>query len=110
MIDALHWFVYHFGDYEALSRSGLSGIDAPVMDGLIAMIVQFVYCWRVWVLSEWRAFPVFIALVCQRLNRKSTTFYSFVPQISLVTNISAMTVGISVSLKFGIPAGTYKRS
>lgn len=67
MSDAFHWFVYNFGNYEALDHSGLSGIDAPVMDGLIAVIVQLVYCWRVWVLSGWRGFPAFIAVVRQLL-------------------------------------------
>lgn len=63
MKDAFNWFVFNFGSYDALLHSGLSGIDAPVMDGIIAIIVQFVYCWRVWVLSKWRVFPAIIALV-----------------------------------------------
>ncbi len=67
MIDAFRWFVFNFGNYETLLHSGLSGTDAAVVDGLIAMTVQIVYSWRIWMLSKWRALPVAIALVCQHL-------------------------------------------
>ncbi len=76
MKDAFHWFVFNFGNYDALLHSGLSGIDAPVMDGIIAIIVQFVYCWRVWVLSKWRVFPAFIALVSWRFSSPIRTQFS----------------------------------
>ena len=64
MVDAFHWFVYNFGDTGALSDLSMAGIDGPVLDGFIALMVQLVYCWRIWVLSGRKAvLPAIIALV-----------------------------------------------
>lgn len=64
MVDAFHWFVYNFGNTAALSDLSMAGIDGPILDGIIALIVQSVYCWRIWVLSGRRiVLPGIIALV-----------------------------------------------
>ncbi|KAF5354147.1 hypothetical protein D9756_007298 [Leucocoprinus leucothites] len=64
MVDAFHWFVYNFGNTEALSDLSMAGIDGPLLDGIIALMVQIVYCWRIWVLSGRRAvLPAIIALL-----------------------------------------------
>lgn len=63
MVDAFNWFIYNFGNYDALLEFGVASIDSPLMDGLIAFIVQIVYCWRVRVLSGWNIIPAIIALV-----------------------------------------------
>ncbi|XP_006456527.1 hypothetical protein AGABI2DRAFT_122425 [Agaricus bisporus var. bisporus H97] len=61
MVDAFNWFVYGFGNVEALLEFGTASIDSPFMDGLIAFIVQMVYCWRVRVLSKSTVIPALIA-------------------------------------------------
>ncbi|KXN92499.1 hypothetical protein AN958_07446 [Leucoagaricus sp. SymC.cos] len=68
MVDAFHWFVYNFGNYDALHDVEMSGIDGPLLDSIIALIVQFTYCWRIWVLSRQRGLlrtllPTIIALL-----------------------------------------------
>lgn len=63
MVDAFNWFVYGFGNVEALLEFGTASIDSPFMDGLIAFIVQMVYCWRVRVLSKGTVIPALIAFV-----------------------------------------------
>jgi hypothetical protein len=63
MVDGFHWFVYDFGDYDALLDFKLSSIDSPIFDAVIAFVVQLVYCWRIWLLSKWRVFPCIIAFV-----------------------------------------------
>lgn len=63
MNDAFNKYVYHFGDYDALLESTFSGTDGPVLDALIAMVVQFVYCWRIWVLSNRKVLPCIIGFV-----------------------------------------------
>lgn len=64
MVDAFHWFVYNFGNTTALSDLSMAGIDGPILDGIIALIVQSVYCWRIWVLSGRKVvLPGIIALV-----------------------------------------------
>ena len=47
--DAFQWFAYGFGDMIALSKPFTSSVDAPIMDGLIALIVQLFFSWRIWV-------------------------------------------------------------
>ncbi|KAF5354110.1 hypothetical protein D9756_007312 [Leucocoprinus leucothites] len=64
MVDAFHWFVYNFGNADALSDLSMAGIDGPFLDGIIAFMVQLVYCWRIWVLSRRRlVLPMIIALL-----------------------------------------------
>lgn len=67
MVDGFRWFVFNFGNYEAMLDFGVAGIDSPFMDGLIALIVQLVYGWRIWVLSKWRLVPILIGFVRHRI-------------------------------------------
>lgn len=61
MEDAFYWFAYNFGDMNKFVRAHLVGIDAAVFDSLISVLVQFVYLWRIWKLSKWRAIPIITA-------------------------------------------------
>ncbi|KXN92498.1 hypothetical protein AN958_07445 [Leucoagaricus sp. SymC.cos] len=64
MVDAFHWFVYNFGNGDALLDLEMAGFDGPLLDGIIAFMVQLMYCWRIWVLSRRRAIlPAIIAFL-----------------------------------------------
>jgi hypothetical protein len=63
MDDAFYWFVYSFGNYDKILELNVSSINAPFMDAITAIIVQFVYCWRIWVLGRWVYLPLAIAFV-----------------------------------------------
>lgn len=63
MVDAFDWFVYSFGNANMLVNFEIAAIDSPFLDGIIAFIVQVVYCWRVRVLSGWRIVPGIIAFL-----------------------------------------------
>lgn len=47
--DVLHWFAIQLGDQASLSKPWYSSIDAPVLGGIIALVVQLFFCWRIWV-------------------------------------------------------------
>lgn len=47
--DAFQWFVYGFGNMVTLFKPFTAFIDNPIMDGLIALVVQLFFCWRIWV-------------------------------------------------------------
>ncbi|KXN86256.1 hypothetical protein AN958_10309 [Leucoagaricus sp. SymC.cos] len=64
MDDTFFWFAYNFGDTGKLNEFHIAAIDIPVFDAIIALIVQNVYCWRMWVLSRWRVIPILAALIC----------------------------------------------
>lgn len=49
--DAFHWFAIGYGNMISLSQPYASSVDAPIMDGIIAFIVQIFFCWRIWVCS-----------------------------------------------------------
>jgi len=63
--DILHWFAIQLGDQASLSLSKpwYSSIDAPVLGGIIALIVQLFFCWRIWTLHGWWPLSVLIGLV-----------------------------------------------
>ncbi len=62
MDDTFFYFVYGFGNVERLFELHWA-FDVPTIDAVIGLIVQGVYCWRIWVLSGWRVIPIFSALV-----------------------------------------------
>ncbi len=49
--DTFHWFSKGWGQLDFLSEPHFAPIDLPVMAGLIAMIVQLYFTWRILVLS-----------------------------------------------------------
>jgi hypothetical protein len=63
MVDGFFWFGDHYGDMTTLVESRFGGIDTAACDAAIALLVQFVYCWRIWKLSQWKITPVLTASV-----------------------------------------------
>jgi hypothetical protein len=63
MEDGFFWFSYHYGDATSLYDFHFVGIDILVIDSIIGLLVQFVYCWGIWRLSRWRVIPLLTALV-----------------------------------------------
>ncbi|KAF5347564.1 hypothetical protein D9756_010638 [Leucocoprinus leucothites] len=63
MDDVFYWFVYNFGDTSVMFQLNLASIDGPFLDAVIALTVQLVYCWRIWVLGKWRVLPAVAALL-----------------------------------------------
>ena len=45
--DAVKWFAIGYGNVIALSKPEFSTIDAPVLDAIIALVVQLTFCWRI---------------------------------------------------------------
>jgi hypothetical protein len=65
--DLYYWFAVGFGKPDHLFSPFLSFIDVPIMGSFVALIVQFFFVYRVWVLSErrwwWLCVCVMICLV-----------------------------------------------
>ena len=65
--DLYYWFAAGFGNPDHLFSSFLSFLDVPMMGSLVALIVQFFFVYRIWVLSEkrgrWRYICIMICLV-----------------------------------------------
>lgn len=56
--DGIEWFVTGWGDPARLLIVYSSGINSPVLDSLVAMLVQSYYCWRIYILSGVRWWPI----------------------------------------------------
>lgn len=63
MGDFFFWFVQNFGDLSKLFEFHLGAFDGPFMDAVIAVTVQFVYCWRLWKIGQWKVVPIGAALL-----------------------------------------------
>lgn len=61
--DAFYWFCSGFGDLTHLSNVYISFFDTPMLGGLMALIVQSFFCYRIWVLSKSNVIPVVLWLV-----------------------------------------------
>jgi hypothetical protein len=63
MDDAFYWFAYNFGNVSKLYEFHASGFNIPALDAIVALLVQGVYCWRIWALTQWKVIPIITALV-----------------------------------------------
>ncbi|KAJ7664405.1 hypothetical protein DFH06DRAFT_1184372 [Mycena polygramma] len=61
--DSFHWFVFGFGNMDRLDDTFLNSWDVPMLDAVIALIVQVFYCWRIYVLRKTLVYPILITLV-----------------------------------------------
>ncbi|KAL1729319.1 hypothetical protein EV714DRAFT_213204 [Schizophyllum commune] len=50
--DAFHWFVFGYANLAQLDDTFLNSWDVPLLDAIIALIVQAFYCWRIHVLQR----------------------------------------------------------
>lgn len=64
--DAFQWFVYGFGNMLTLSKPFTTFVDNPIMDGVIALVVQFFFAWRIWV----RLHILKSSLLCLIIHRR----------------------------------------
>ncbi|KAF5345957.1 hypothetical protein D9756_010917 [Leucocoprinus leucothites] len=55
--DMFSWYVYNFGGSEVFFELSVLGIDGPLLDSMIILTAQLVYCWRLWVLGGWKTLP-----------------------------------------------------
>jgi hypothetical protein len=76
--DLYYWFAVGFGKPDHLFSSFLSFLDLPIMGSFVALIVQFFFVYRIWVLSEkrWWWLCVIVCLVSSFPN-PGTTLSSF---------------------------------
>lgn len=61
-INTFFYFVYGFGDVNRLFQFHWA-FDVPTLDAVIGLIVQGVYCWRIWKLSGWGVVPILLGFV-----------------------------------------------
>ncbi|KAF8883458.1 hypothetical protein BD779DRAFT_873040 [Infundibulicybe gibba] len=60
--DAFHWFAFGFGNMDSLAEYFLANFDTPILGSIIALIVQLVFCGRIWALSQSKILSGVIAL------------------------------------------------
>lgn len=83
--DAMRWYAIGYGNLLALIKPEFSTIDAPILDAIIAIIVQLTFCWRIRVClfrspRSWRSTvkqlgtqQKLVALWLHRLGRRGPT-------------------------------------
>jgi hypothetical protein len=65
--DLFYWFASGYGDVTHLASPFASAFDIPIIESVVAVIVQFFYAYRIWVLSNKRSWwlCLLICLVCR---------------------------------------------
>ncbi|KAJ3566022.1 hypothetical protein NP233_g7262 [Leucocoprinus birnbaumii] len=63
MADIFFWFVRNYGDYQKMFVFNLAAVDGPLLDAIIAVTVQLVYCWRMWKIGRWKVLPL-LSVAC----------------------------------------------
>ncbi|KAN0128020.1 hypothetical protein V8E53_014197, partial [Lactarius tabidus] len=73
--DVYYWFIAGFGNAERLTHSHFGGIDAGFMTGLLSVIVQGYFCYRIWVLNNKRlSWMCWIIAVCTLTQSAAVTW------------------------------------
>jgi hypothetical protein len=64
--DIYHWFIAGFGNVEHLAHSHFAPIDIALINGILSLIVQGYFCYRIWVMNNKRSSWIcsIIAVVC----------------------------------------------
>ncbi|KAJ3560490.1 hypothetical protein NP233_g10803 [Leucocoprinus birnbaumii] len=60
--DGFHWFVFGFGDTGALNEFFFANFDSPIMTAIVALVVQCMYAWRVYRISQAKFLTLVITL------------------------------------------------
>ncbi|EGN94749.1 hypothetical protein SERLA73DRAFT_187806 [Serpula lacrymans var. lacrymans S7.3] len=61
--DAFQWFVFGYGHPNTLDNYYTSWFNVPVLTGIISMVVQLFFSWRVWILARKYLIPCTIAFI-----------------------------------------------
>ncbi|KAH9971163.1 hypothetical protein BJV74DRAFT_246822 [Russula compacta] len=70
-VDAYYWFMAGFGNMERLRNSNFGGIDNPLMDAIISLVVQVFFCYRIWKLSDrtlWLPLLIVVLAITQAIG------------------------------------------
>jgi len=104
--DAFHWHATGFGNMLILSQPYVSPFDAPILDGVIAFIVQTFFCWRIWILQKswWLPSVVFVVALSGFVGAIATGIGSF--QVADLTRLHELIWQLSLWLGGGALADT----
>ncbi|KAG6916857.1 hypothetical protein DXG01_004838, partial [Tephrocybe rancida] len=77
--DAFFWLAKGFGNMNMLADPYISPFDQPMLDGIIAFIVQTFFCWRLWVLQKswWLPVSVFVIVLASFAGAIATCIGGF---------------------------------
>ncbi|KAF8489813.1 hypothetical protein F5888DRAFT_1638428 [Russula emetica] len=94
-VDVYYWFIVGFGDPEGLKKSRFSPIDVPTMDGLISVIVQLFFCYRIWTLSKrlwWFCIVIVVSAALGRFAVIKPSLYLWLITSAVVDILIAVTM------------------
>jgi hypothetical protein len=98
--DVYYWFMAGFGDLQGIvTDTRFAPIDLPMMGGIIALIVQLFFCYRIYTLNKrllW--FCTVIAVVRLPPTFRECSFIVPMEKLSFVQASGALWYGIKVSL------------
>jgi len=69
--DIYLWFMAGFGNLERLQKSNFSPIDSPTIDGIISLIVQGFFAYRIWSLNKralWLCVLIVVLAIVQAIG------------------------------------------
>jgi len=100
--DTYYWFVDGFGNPEHLEDSHFSPIDTPMTGGLLCLMSQGYFCYRIWVLNrrpwcQWLCLAIGVVCIPERTRKLPFLDIFLKIQASLTQVVAAFYLGIDVS-------------
>jgi len=81
--DSWDWFINAWADPIRVKEFGAEWFNLPIMDGVIACIVQLFFAWRIWILG--RSWPLVAIISILALLQMSAAIATGIMAIPLVT-------------------------
>ncbi|KAK7443225.1 hypothetical protein VKT23_015823 [Stygiomarasmius scandens] len=102
--DAFHAYGSGFGNYEELTSMHLNWFSIPIMSGIVSMMGQLFFAYRIKVLSNSRVLPAMIAVMAF-----TTTVAGFITGVCVkeagrITNLHQLSTKIAVGIWCGVSA------
>ncbi|KDR69652.1 hypothetical protein GALMADRAFT_28460, partial [Galerina marginata CBS 339.88] len=60
--EMFHWFSHGWGRLDILQQPYTNPFSEPIIDGIVSLIVQLYFIWRIWMLGRSKILVVIIAI------------------------------------------------
>ncbi|THU83381.1 hypothetical protein K435DRAFT_734000 [Dendrothele bispora CBS 962.96] len=102
--DAFHAYGSGFGNYDELTSMHEYWFSVPIMSGIVALIGQLFFGYRIWVLSSSRVLPALVAVLAFTSSVAGVVTGVCVKEAGKITNLHQLSTKIAVGLWCGLSA------
>ncbi|THV03697.1 hypothetical protein K435DRAFT_715355 [Dendrothele bispora CBS 962.96] len=102
--DAFHAYGSGFGNWDEMTSMHMNWFSIPVMSGVVSLIGQLFFSYRIWVLSKSRIIPGIVAVLAFTTTVAGFLTGIYVKDAGKITNLHQVHTKIAVGIWCGVSA------